>query len=73
MKRIFRSIQLTLLILLLPLFQGIAIAQGTESGSKYQFSVDPPWLYEPLIWIVGLALVGFIVLVAVKGQEQKMG
>jgi hypothetical protein len=73
MKRLFQSIQLTLLILLLPLFQGTAIAQSSESSSAYQFSVDPPWFHEPMIWVVGLALTGLMVLVAIKEQEKKMG
>lgn len=73
MRRLSFSIQLTLLILLLPLFQGTAIAQEAEIGSSYQLSVDPLMFHEPLIWMVGIALAGLMVLVVFKGQEKKMG
>jgi hypothetical protein len=73
MKRLKYSIQLTLLIFLLPLFQGTAIAQDSEIGSSYQLSMDPLMFYQPLIWMVGLALAGLIVLVVIKGREKKMG
>jgi hypothetical protein len=35
--------------------------------------MDPLMFYQPLIWMVGLALAGLIVLVVIKGREKKMG
>jgi|GEM_PF-1447248 hypothetical protein len=58
--------------LLAPLYWGQAIAQTADSKSRLHVSVEPPWFYEPIIWLVGIALTAMVVLLTVKERSEKI-
>jgi hypothetical protein len=55
-----------------PLSWGQAIAQTVDSKPRLQVSVEPPWFYEPIIWLVGIALTAMVILLTFKKRSKEI-
>jgi hypothetical protein len=51
---------------------GQAIAQTAYSKSRFHVSVEPPWFYKPIIWLVAIALTALVIILTVKERSEKI-